>query len=86
MFRTNHFDENQVSCVVKGGVQVFTPQTYSEAEGDDVFYCEYKYDPAWQRFQRWYVPFPTLRVSPFLLPLFDERSYLNRNRAKEGQL
>ena len=56
VFRTNHFDENHASCVVQTGVKVYSPQSYAnaEAEGDDVFYCEYLYDPAWQRFQRWY--------------------------------
>ena len=56
VFRINHFDENQASCVIKTGVKVYSPQTYADAEGegDDVFYCEYEYDPAWQRFQRWY--------------------------------
>jgi len=41
---------------VKTGVKVCTPSAYSnaDAEGDDVFYCEYNYDPAWKRFQRWY--------------------------------
>ena len=58
VFRTNHFDHEQSShSVIQTGVKVFSPQTYStggDQEGDDVFYCEYTYDPAWQRFQRYY--------------------------------
>ena len=54
VFRTNHFDENEASCVIQTGARVCTPTTYADEDGgDDVFYCEYTYDPAWQRFQRW---------------------------------
>eukprot|EP00963_Diacronema_lutheri_P008823 scaffold776_cov347-Pavlova_lutheri.AAC.21 len=54
IFISRHVDDNDVSSLVRS-CKVYTPEKFRTCchEDDDVYMCEYEYDPAWQRFRRY---------------------------------
>ena len=54
IFISRHVDENDASSLVRP-CKVYAPEKFQRCchEDDDVYMCEYEYDPAWQRFRRY---------------------------------
>ncbi|KAI5064911.1 hypothetical protein GOP47_0019606 [Adiantum capillus-veneris] len=53
LFRTNHLDNNEVASILrKCNVMGPTEFRNSGRDGDDVFLCEYAYDPQFETFKR----------------------------------